>query len=87
MSSVTTTDGTDSTLTSMQRFLFGAVGIVLGFTGAFLVSETVLRFFGDVPHSTGVAIGRIAFGVIAIAFAVVCVNVLQTRSRASSAEE
>lgn len=87
MSSVTTTSESATTLTPMQRFLFGAVGIVLAFAGAFLLSETVLRFFGDVPHSAGVAIGRIALGVIAIVFAIVCLNVLQRQRGGTSREE
>lgn len=87
MSSVTTTSESTTTLTPMQRFLFGAIGLVLAFTGAFLLSETVLRFFGDVPHSTGVAIGRIALGVIAIVFAIVCLNVLQRDTRRPSDQE
>lgn len=87
MSSVTTTSDAGTALSPMQRFLFFAVGIVLAFTGAFLLSETILRFFGDVPHSTGVAIARIAFGVLAVVFAIVCINVVQTRGKAASAQE
>jgi len=87
MSSVTTTSDASTTLSSMQRFLFIAVGVVLAFTGAYLLTETFFRFFGDVPHSAGVAIARIAFGVLALVFAFVCLTVVQTRGRPTSAEE
>lgn len=87
MSSVTTSGAASTALSPMQRFLFIAVGVVLAFTGAYLLSETIIRLFGDAPHSAPVAIARIAFGVLALVFAVVCVNVVQTRGKASSTEE
>lgn len=87
MATATTTTGAPATpLSPMQRFLFCAVALVLAFTGAYLLSETILRFFGDVAYSLPVAAGRISFGVLALVFALICLNVLASRGRSARAE-